>query len=79
MKWFAWITGSQLFVINALIVIAVFWKSEMVNIILDFLRFFIGATFLELLGGLIIIVKFAFSHETYDMLKHLTYVEPKSQ
>ena len=46
---------------------------------LDFLKYFIGATFIELLGGLLIIVKFVFSHETSDMLKHLTYVDPTSK
>lgn len=42
------------------------------------MKFFVGATFVELLGGLLIIVNYVFSHETSDMLKHLTYVKPPS-
>ena len=49
------------------------------TMLLDFLKYFIGATFVELLGGLFIIVKFVFSHETSDMLKHLTYVDPQKK
>ena len=77
--WFAWITASQLLVINVLIFICIFGNKEVLDLALSFMKFFVGATFLELLGGLLIIVKFVFSHETYDMLKHLTYVEPSAK
>lgn len=77
--WFAWITASQLLVINVLIFICIFGNQESLNVTLSFMKFFVGATFLELLGGLLIIVKFVFSHETFDMLKHLTYVEPPAK
>ncbi len=77
--WFAWITATQLLVINVLIFICVFGNKEILDITLSFMKFFVGATFLELLGGLLIIVKFVFSHETFDMLKHLTYVEPPAK
>ncbi len=79
LKWFAWITASQLIVINVLIFICIFGNKEILDVTLSFMKFFVGATFLELLGGLLIIVKFVFSHETYDMLKHLTYVEPSAK
>ena len=77
--WFAWITATQLLVINVLIFFCIFGNKEILDITLGFMKFFVGATFLELLGGLLIIVKFVFSHETFDMLKHLTYVEPPAK
>lgn len=77
--WFAVITASQLIVINVLIFFAIFKSPEIMTMLLDFLKYFIGATFVELLGGLFIIVKFVFSHETSDMLKHLTYVDPQKK
>ena len=77
-KWFAWITAIQLIIVNVLIFFAVFGPQDMVAL-LDFLKYFVGATFLELLGGLLIIVKFVFSHETSDMIKHLTYVDPNAK
>ena len=77
--WFASITALQLLVINVLIFFAIFMGQEIMSLLLDFLKYFIGATFIELLGGLLIIVKFVFSHETSDMLKHLTYVDPTSK
>lgn len=76
-KWFAVITAMQLLVINVLVFFAIFNSNA--NIILDFMKYFVGATFLELLGGLFIIVKFVFGHETSDMLKHLTYNQPDSR
>lgn len=79
LRWFAWITASQLVVINVLIFICIFGSSQALNILLSFLKFFVGATFLELLGGLLIIVKFVFSRETYDMLTHLTHVKPSDK
>lgn len=79
LKWFAWITASQLLIINVLIFICIFGNEQIIDQTLSFMKFFVGATFLELLGGLLIIVKFVFSHETSDMLKHLTYVEPPSK
>ncbi len=79
LKWFAWITASQLIVINILIFICILGNKQIINTTLSFMKYFIGATFLELLGGLLIIVKYVFSHETFDMLKHLTYVEPSSK
>lgn len=75
--WFAAITAMQLLVINVLVFFAIFKSNA--NIILDFMKYFVGATFLELLGGLFIIVKFVFGHETSDMLKHLTYNQPNSK
>lgn len=77
--WFAWITAIQLVVINALIFITVFGDKQILPTLLDFLKFFVSATFIELLGGLFIIVRFVFSHEASDMLKHLTYVKPSSE
>ena len=77
--WFAVITALQLLVINVLIFFAIFKSQEIMPMLLDFLKYFVGATFVELLGGLFIIVKFVFSHETSDMLKHLTYVGPKTE
>lgn len=79
--WFICITAMQLFVINVLIFICVFSNKilgdiALLNAVLEFIKFFVGATFLELMGGLLIIVKFVFSREAYDMLKHLTHVEP---
>ena len=79
LKWFAWITASQLVVINVLIFICILGNEQIISTTLSFMKFFVGATFLELLGGLLIIVKYVFSHETFDMLKHLTYVEPSSK
>ncbi len=76
-KWFAIITAMQLLVINVLVFFAIFNSNT--NVILDFMKYFVGATFLELLGGLFIIVKFVFGHETSDMLKHLTYNKPSSK
>lgn len=77
-KWFAWITAIQLIIVNVLIFIAIFGSKDMIAL-LDFLKYFVGATFLELLGGLLIIVKYVFSHETSEMIKHLTYVDPNSK
>ena len=77
--WFAIITALQLLVINILIFFAIFKSQEIMPMLLDFLKYFGGATFVELLGGLFIIVKFVFSHETSDMLKHLTYVDPQKK
>ena len=79
LKWFAWITASQLVIINVLIFICILGNEQIISTALSFMKFFVGATFLELLGGLLIIVKYVFSHETFDMLKHLTYVEPSSK
>lgn len=79
LKWFAWITASQLVIINVLIFICILGNEQIISTTLSFMKFFVGATFLELLGGLLIIVKYVFSHETFDMLKHLTYVEPSSK
>lgn len=79
LKWFAWITASQLIVINVLIFICILGNEQIISTTLSFMKFFVGATFLELLGGLLIIVNYVFSHETFDMLKHLTYVEPSSK
>lgn len=64
-----WITAVQLIIVNVLIFFAVFESKNMVAL-LDFLKYFVGATFLELLGGLLIIVNFVFSHETSDMIKY---------
>ena len=75
-KWFAFITALQLLVVNVLIFFAIYANQEVMPMLLDFLKYFVGATFVELLGGLIIIVKFIFNHETSDMIKHL-YVDPK--
>ena len=75
--WFALITAMQLLIINVLVFFAIFNSNA--NVILDFMKYFVGATFLELLGGLFIIVKFVFGHETSDMLKHLTYNKPNSK
>lgn len=77
--WFAVITALQLLVINVLIFFAIFKSQEIMPMLLDFLKYFVGATFVELLGGLFIIVKFVFSHEASDMLKHLTYVDPQKK
>ena len=77
--WFAIITALQLLVINVLIFFAIFKSQEIMPMLLDFLKYFVGATFVELLGGLFIIVKFVFSHETSDMLKHLTYIDPRQK
>lgn len=82
--WFACITAMQLITINVLIFICVLGKrilgdAEILNAILEFIKYFIGATFLELMGGLLIIVKYVFSREAYDMLKHLTRVEPSEK
>lgn len=79
--WFAWITAIQLVCINALIFICIFSNrilanKEILDAFLNFLKYFIGATFLELMGGLLIIVKYVFSREAFDMLKHLTRVDP---
>lgn len=79
LKWFAWITASQLIIINVLIFICILGNEQIISTTLSFMKFFVGATFLELLGGLLIIVNYVFSHETFDMLKHLTYVEPSSK
>lgn len=76
-KWFATITAMQLAIINVLVFFAIF--NSNLAVILDFMKYFVGATFLELLGGLFIIVKFVFGHETSDMLKHLTYNQPNSK
>lgn len=76
--WFVCVTVAQLIVADVLIFIAIFVVKEMVEL-LDFLKYFVGATFVELLGGLLIIVKFVFSHETFDMIKHLTYVDPSAK
>lgn len=82
--WFACITAMQLITINVLIFICVLSKrilgdTEILSAVLDFIKYFIGATFLELMGGLLIIVKYVFSREAYDMLKHLTRVEPSEK
>lgn len=81
LTWFAWITAIQLLVINILILICmlsgkILGDYQILDAVLDFIKFFVGATFLELMGGLLIIVKYVFSREAYDMLKHLTRVEP---
>ncbi len=77
-RWFACITAMQLVIINILVFIAIAMDRSVMSTLLEFLEYFIGATFIELLGGLFIIVKFVFSHEASDMLKHLTYKDPKS-
>ncbi len=74
--WFAVITILQLIAINVVIMISIFAQLDPFNSIVDFMKFFVGATFVELLGGLIIIVKFVFNHETSDMLKHLMFIDP---
>lgn len=76
--WFILTTAIQLIVIDVIIFLGIFNFIESVALF-DFLRFFISATFIELLGGLIIIVKFVFKDAIYDMLKHLTYHEPSPE
>ena len=84
LTWFAWITAIQLASINVLIFICIFSDKILADKqILDafsrFIKYFIGATFLELMGGLLIIVKYVFSREAFDMLKHLTRVDPSEK
>lgn len=79
LKWFAWITAMQLLAINVLIFLCVYANEQVLEILLDFMKFFVGATFLELMGGLLIIVNYVFGHEAYDMLKHLSHVDPSKE
>lgn len=73
-NWFTLITVVQLLIVNVLVFIAIFGRQESTQMILNFMSYFVGATFVELIGGLYIIVKYVFSHSTSDMLKHLTPV-----
>ena len=77
--WFTAVTVIQLVTINVLIFFIFFGDKYMLDAWLDFLKYLVGATFVELLGGLLIIVRFVFSRETFDMLKHLTYVDPQKE
>lgn len=84
LTWFAWITAIQLASTNVLIFICIFSDKiladkQILDAFLGFIRYFIGATFLELMGGLLIIVKYVFSREAFDMLKHLTRVDPSEK
>lgn len=84
LTWFAWITAIQLVSINVLIFICILGDNiladkQILDAFLGFLKYFIGATFLELMGGLLIIVKYVFSREAFDMLKHLTRVDPSEK
>lgn len=75
LKWFMVALAIQLVVINILVSICVcvfIWgKYSSIVPLFNFMKFFIGATFVEVLGGFFIIVKVIFSPETSDMLKDL--------
>lgn len=73
-QWFTIITVVQLVVVNVLVFFAFFGRQETIQTVLTFMSCFVGATFVELIGGLYIIVRYVFSHTTSDMLKHLTPV-----
>lgn len=78
LDWFTKVTRGQLIFINFMIAITVFFLRDYFEVTFDFLKFLVGATFLELLGGLLIIVNFVCTHETADMLKR-TLVPPEQE
>lgn len=71
-RWFTILTFMQLFFINIIIIVALTSMRDYMDIIFDFLKYFVGATFIELLGGLLIIVNWLFNHNVFKLINSIS-------
>lgn len=69
--WFLSLTAFEIIVINIIVIYALSSSQAIMETIFNFLNVFIGATFVELLGGLFIIVRYAFNHNSFKLLDKL--------
>lgn len=72
MIWFAIVTILQFLVINIIVIVALFFEQNKMDAVFKFSKFFIGATFAELLSGLFIIIKFVFNKDVVSLLSDIS-------
>lgn len=68
LKWFLNAASVQLAIVNVLLIICLVCFKEQLAVILDFFKYFIASTFIEILGGLLIIVRFLFNDNLYNIV-----------
>lgn len=79
LKWFLNAAGVQLAIVNVLLLICLFGFRDQLDIILDFFKYFISFTFVEVLGGLLIIINFLFNNNLYNLFKGLYSKQKKKR
>lgn len=72
LKWFCITITLQLIAINFILIGVLLNLQMYLRVILDFMKYFIAGTFVELLGGLFIIIKWVYNENVYSLLDRIS-------